>query len=166
MNLASVVRIGTPYDENLITWDSDVTIGGTAYRGGKVVRVGDIELSGGSASETERTRIAISLADPAMLTKFATDRGAAGIEIGWAESADEGATWTLIPRVFRGRVSHVVIVEGIASIEIETFRGDVEHTAERHWSHETQLRKHPGDLGMEYMRDLASQAGVQIGWPR
>ena len=51
------------------------------------------------------------------------------------------------------------------TVEIETQRGDVDRGRPLRWSHEDQQRRFPDDLGMEYMRKLAHDDGIETGWP-
>ena len=141
--------------------ESDLTIGGETYQGRSFISLSTAEAS----IDAPRRRMTASFpaVDPALRAEFGQDPGPLVVEIRWIYSLDNGQTWLFVPRKFIGRLSSPIIREGVYTIEIETFGGDVDRGRPLRWSDEDQRRRFPGDRGMEYMREL--EEGVVNRWP-
>ena len=130
--------------------------------GGQAVGVGEVELVSGNPDR--RLTITLSSIPSALRAQFLQDVGAVEVEVALIFSADRGSTWQSAPLSYSGRLSSPTMVNGRLTVELETLRGDVDHGEVRYWSHEDQMRRFPGDKGMEYMRQLA-QKGTETSWP-
>ena len=161
--------------QNLITVETDpvtrlwtgvgsLTIGGHGFTGGgAALSVSAMELTSGEPDR--RMKIEISGIPNSLRGKFLQDIGPLPVLIEWVWSSDSGATWNKLRDIqFRGRLSSPSFANGVFSVELETYRGDVDRGAPRLWSHEVQQRRTAGDKGMEYMR-LLSREGIETGWP-
>ena len=101
---------------------------------------------------------------PALRLAFMQDPGPLTVIIEWLVSLDQGLTWRKVPRKFVGRLSKPLIKDGIYTIEIETYGGDVDRGRPLKWSNEDQQARHPGDKGLEYVRQLSDGLRDQR-WP-
>lgn len=148
----------------LWTGRGDLEFGGQTWRGGgAALRVSEVETASGEPDR--RMKIEISGIPNSLRGKFLQDVGPLPVLIEWVWSSDSGKTWNKLRDIqFRGRLSSPSFANGVFSVELETYRGDVDRGAPRLWSHEDQQRRTAGDKGMEYMR-LLSQEGVETGWP-
>ena len=143
--------------------DHDITFGGQTWTGaGGLVNISEVE--GAAGPESRRAQISLNVgADPTLRTRLLVDHGPVAITIRWIKSSDGGETWTATPLQFVGRLSTSTMRDGVLTAEIETYTGDIDRGRPVTWSYEEQLRRHPGDAGLEFMRSLES--GVDIRWP-
>ena len=141
--------------------DGDITIGGVTYQGRNFISLSTAEAS----LEAPRRRMTASFTifDSTLRRALLQDPGPLTVEIRWIYSIDNGVTWLIVPRRFVGRLSTPVIRDGTYTIEIETYGGDIDRGRPLKWSHEDQIRRFPGDRGLEYMRAISE--GVEITWP-
>ena len=142
--------------------DDDLTLDGKTYEGRNF-----ISLSGAEASvDAPRNRMTASFAvvTPALRQALMQDPGPLTVVIEWIYSNDQGQTWRKAPRKFVGRLSRPVIRDGVYTIEIETFGGDIDRSSPLKWSHEDQMARSPGDRGLEYMAEISELMGDRA-WP-
>ena len=129
---------------------------------GSLISVGAAETS--INQPTRRMTIALSTAgDEVLRQQLMQDPGPLEIEVRWIYSEDQGLSWLLVPRLFKGRLSRPVIADGIYTIELETYAGDVDRGRPVKWSDSDQRRRDSTDNGMGYMTTLAS--GFERRWP-
>lgn len=158
--------ITVEYETVLRLWtgEGDLEFGGQTWRGGgAALRVSEVETASGEPDR--RVTLTLSGIPRDLRREFLQDEGPLPVTVGWIYSTDRGGTWTEIPISFRGRLSTPALSDGVLTVEIETQRGDVDRGRPLRWSHEDQQRRFPGDLGMEYMRKLAHDDGIETGWP-
>jgi len=142
--------------------DGDLTLDGKDYQGRNFISLSTAETS----LDAPNTRLTASfaVAEPGLRQALMQDPGALTVIIEWIASIDQGQSWRRVPRKFVGRLSQPVIKDGIYTIEIETFGGDVDRGRPLKWSHEDQQQRHSGDRGLEYMRQLSE--GISTArWP-
>ena len=145
------------------TGADDLTYDGATYQGRDFVALAPAEATLGAPNRRMTASFAFAGLPRAQKNAFLQDPGPLTVELEWIYSDDQGQTWARVPRKFVGRLSRPRIVDGIYTIEIETWGGDVDRGRPRKWSHEDQRARDPTDRGMEYMRPLA--AGVETRWP-
>ncbi len=161
--LQYLITIETSPVVRLWTGQGDLTLSGNTYQGGgKALAVGELEISSGSPDR--RMTITLSGIPQDLRTQFLEDVGAVKVKVEWIYSSDQGASWSLAPVSFSGRLSTPALGDGSLTVELETLRGDVDRGQPRHWSDGDQRRRTADDLGMEYMAQLARK-GVETGWP-
>ena len=143
--------------------DYDLTFDGETYQGRNFVNLSPAEA--GIGSPNTRLVASFSVVDPTLRAAFLQDLGPVMVTIEYIYSADGGLSYQIIPggRKFVGRMSNPVIKDGIYRVELETYGGDVDRGRPLRWSHEDQLRRYPGDKGLEFMREL--EEGVEVKWP-
>ena len=123
--------------QNLITVETDpvtrlwtgvgsLTIGGHGFTGGgAALSVSAMELTSGEPDR--RMKIEISGIPNSLRGKFLQDVGPLPVLIEWVWSSDSGATWNKLCDIqFRGRLSSPSFANGVFSVELETYRGDVD----------------------------------------
>ncbi len=147
--------------------EGELTIGGLIYNGverqdgGAVMSISELEQQAGEPGK--RLTIQLLVVAEAFRRLLTMEIGAADVRIGWIFSEDMGQTWTELPRSFRGRLSAPTIAGGILTAEVETYAGDADRGRPLFWSHEAQQARFPGDLGFEFVREIAK--GTQVRWP-
>lgn len=147
---------------NLWTGDTTETIGGVSYQPTDVLA--GISISSGQLPNTEsRVTLELYATTDALRTAFLSDPGPAMLTIRQAVSTDDGANWALVTRAFVGRLSAPELRGDRYSIDAVDRYGDPLRPAPRFWSDEDQQRRFPGDLGLQYMRQIAQ--GVDVRWP-
>ena len=142
--------------------DEDLTLAGKTYQGRNF-----ISLSGAEASldaPNRRMTASFAVVTPELRQALMQDPGPLTVVIEWIHSTDHGQTWMRVPRKFVGRLSRPVIKDGVYTIEIETYGGDVDRGRPLKWWHEDQQARHPGDFGLSYMRQL-SEGIADARWP-
>ena len=140
----------------------ELIFNGNTYSGsGNAINISSIEEAVGVQSK--RAQVSISIPDNLQLVRFAEDQGPVPVKVNWIFSNDNGATWTLLPKVFVGRISNPYIENRVYLVELETYTGDVDSGDVKYWSHESQQARFPGDRGFEYVREIAG--GIDIEWP-
>ena len=134
------------------------------YRGmGELLRVD--ESSEESGRPDTSLRVAISLSDAEIRNRFLADIGNPIAEVRWLGRADDG-TWAFLPGRARGRMSSPVISEGIMTFEIATLLGEPDRGIPLQWSHESQIGRHPGDMGFEWLRKAHRERRKRrFAWP-
>ena len=158
----NLVTVQSTVPIRLWTGQGDLVFGGETFRGsGGALSVSELELT--SKEPDRRLQIILSGVSPSSRAQFIQDLGPLLVIVKWIRSADHGETWTETAS-FQGRLSTPNIQDGGISIEVETEKGDVDRGQAIRWSHEDQLRRYPGDLGMEHFRAL-SQQGIDTTWP-
>ena len=141
--------------------DGNLTIGGVTYQGRNFISLSTAEAS--LDAPRRRMTASFTIFDSTLRRALLQDPGPLTVEIRWIYSIDNGVNWLMVPRRFVGRLSTPVIRDGRYTIEIETYGGDVDRGRPLKWSHEDQMRRFPGDRGLEYMRAISE--GVEISWP-
>ncbi len=140
----------------------ELTFDGETYIGaGHVISLGVAEASTGT--QDKRLTAQISAADLDLRAALLQDPGPVPVEVSWIYSNNSGRTWTRVPRSVKGRLSKPQIKDGIYTIEMETYSGDIDRGRQINWSHEEQLRRHPGDLCFQDIRSLS--LGIDTRWP-
>ena len=162
MDVQNLVHLETDPPHRLWTGSGDLVWSGHTWRGSAVLDIGEAEQSSGTPDR--RLTIGISGIPIDLRSQFLQDPGPAQVTISWISSTDQGVTWAATPLVMQGRLSGPVMRDGVLVVEIETALGDVDRGRPAYWSHEDQQRRHPGDRGLEYMRDLSGR-GIETGWP-
>ena len=157
----------TPNPLRLWTGYGPLTFGNQTYQGaGAVLGVSEVETALGEPDK--RVTLHLSGIPRPLRRTFLQDAGPKEVLIEWIFSLDRGKTWSKAPNTtpfaFRGRLSTPSMTQGMLTVEVETMRGDVDRGRPLRWSHEDQQQRHPGDLGMTYMRALANE-GVTTAWP-
>ena len=142
--------VGTPY--RYWSGEGELTLGGHAYEGRSFINISAYETS--LDAPDVRLTASFAVADTADREPFLQDPGPLPVEIEWIHSSDGGHTWIALPRKFVGRLSQPTLHEGVYSIEIETYSGDVARGHPKRWSDEDQQRRYPGDRFFEYTRQL------------
>jgi len=160
--LVQTVEIQTMPVFRWCSYSEDIVVGGNTYQGGAVAEISDIEFNTGTPEE--RANIAIAIPEQMKYDVLTEDSGPVAITVGWAKSSDHGQTWTASTRKLQGQLSLASIEGGSINLEVETLRGDVDRGGILVWSHEAQQDEYPGDLGLEYTRQLAG-GEIDIGWP-
>ena len=110
-----------------------------------------------------RAQITLDASNIDVRNQLLQDFGPLTIVLSWIYSEDKGVNWLRVPRSFIGRLSNPVIEGGLYTVDIETYTGDRERIQTRMWSHSTQQREYPGDLGLIHTANIAS--GFQTTWP-
>lgn len=123
-----------------------------------------VSIAGGDFAATE-TRLTLSLfaTTDALRSLFLTDPGPARVTVRQVTSTDDGATWSVVPRAFAGRVSDTRLVGDRYRIDLVDRYGDPLRPSPRYWSDADQQRRAPGDRGLRYMALIES--GVAVIWP-
>ena len=166
----NLIRIDTDPELRLWTGYGELTLAGKTYQGGgAALEVSEVETASGAPDR--RVTLRLSAIPRAARRQFLQDVGPRQVTVEWVYSRDRGASWHLIPNAaaplsFKGRLSTPSLSQGGLTVEVETLRGDVDRGQPRRWSHEDQQRRYAGDDGLEYMRVLARESGVNTGWPQ
>lgn len=136
---------------------------GTTFDGGSFASVSPVENTAG----TPRNRVSISVAVPSQAVRamLNVDIGPVWIRVFNVVSQDGGRSWTKLPTGIAGRLSapNFDLEGSIWTAEIETWSGDADRGSTVFWSDAAQQKRHPGDIGMQYMSGY--EAGVDIKWP-
>ena len=142
--------------------DEDLIFDSKAYAGRNFIALSGSENSIGAPSR--RMTASFAATTPELRAALLQDPGPLMVVIEWIVSNDYGQTWNRVPHKFVGKLSKPVIKDGIYSIEIETYGGDIDRGRPLKWSHDDQQKRFPGDRGMEYTRRLAE--GIRDAtWP-
>ena len=141
--------------------EGQLVFDGNTYTGSHFVTLSPAEATVGAPRKRMTASFRVFSAD--LRAAVLQDPGPLPVEINWIYSTDQGQSWTRLPRKFVGRLSSPTIQNGIYTIEIETYGGDVDRGRPLKWSDEDQQDRAPGDKGLEYMRQLAS--GIDTRWP-
>jgi len=142
--------------------DSDAVIGGKTYRPGHFISIQHAANETGTPNR--RATASFAVTDPAVRAALLQDEGPTLIEVQFVHSADRGRTWRIVGNRHIGRLSSPLLRDGAYSVEIETYRGDVDRGRPAKWSHERQSKRGGGgDLAFEMAAQLAS--GVETRWP-
>lgn len=153
--------------------EGDLSLDGHTWAGRSWVSLSAAEnaLDGPDKRMTVSLAVSTTSDEPAereamrhLRTILMQDPGPLEVVIEWIFSRDHGQTWQRLPATFAGRLSNPVIRDGVYSIEIETWAGDVDRGRPLKWSDEDQRARAPGDRGLEYMRQL-SEGIVDARWP-
>lgn len=146
----------------------DLTINSQEYIGvarggddGAFMEISAVSNSIGSPAARAQVRLAVDATQAQRILTRA--RAIISIELNWIRSDDDGATWTVLPRTFSGRISNPIISNGIYTADIETYSGTVARGLPRYWSHEHQQSRHSSDNGFAMAAAIAQ--GVDIRWP-
>ena len=162
---AVLAQIDATTVERYWTGDTPLTYDGNAYSSiGKLLGVGVAEQR--VDVPNIRLQIVIDLSDTTVRTKFLSDRGPLDTTITFIKSTDNGATWSATGWVLRGKLSTPDIRNQALTVEVETFKGDVDRGRIVAWSHEEQQRRHTGDKGFAYLRPTTHQNPKRnLRWP-
>lgn len=110
-----------------------------------------------------RAQITLDASPPEIRDQLLQDFGPLTVELGWIYSEDDGRNWRRIPRLLVGRLSGPIIEGGLYTVDIETYTGDGDRVRPLIWSHATQMRLYPNDLGLVHVNTIAS--GFETTWP-
>ncbi len=151
--------VGTSY--RFWTGEGDVTLNSQVYQGRPFITLSAAETTLGAPDR--RLTVSFPVTDRTLRQQLLQDPGPLTIKILSIYSTDRGQTWNIVPSLFVGRLSKPVIRDGVYSIEIETYGGDVDRGRPLKWSDEDQRARSSGDRGFEDVRALAS--GIETRWP-
>ena len=160
---ASRIRVGGEVVSRYWSGEGDLEIDGHVWRGtrhedgGQLARVGAVEFTQSVAGR--RVVIEMAVTAEAVRRLVQVDLGAIGIVVGWVYR-DSAGFWQRVPRFYSGRIGRSGVKNGVFSVEVETYLGDVDRGVPLYWSHETAA---DGDLYAEQARRLAS--GIDTRWP-
>ena len=144
----------------------DLVFEGETYQGRNFISLSPAEAS--LDAPHRRMQASFAVADAELRANLMQDPGPLNVRLRWLvkQGGDEHGSkpWRLVPRSFVGRLSRPVIRNGVYAIDIETHGGDVDRGRPLRWSHEDQQARHPGDMGMEYVRQL-SEGITDARWP-
>lgn len=147
---------------NLWSGDEPLNFMGKVYSPGHMISLANPTNEIGVPSR--RMTANFSVADPALRASLLEDRGPLLVKARFISTVDNGATWTLTGNQFMGRLSNPRLSDGVYSVEIETYSGDVDRGRPVRWSHERQVKRGSGgDLAFEMSSKLAS--GLVRRWP-
>ena len=151
----------TGTDYRFWSGDAELVFDGETYLRGHFFGISPAETT----AEAPRKRLSVTfpVTDNVLREDLLQDPGPLTVAVNWIYSLDQGSTWFRLPRKFVGRLSRPVIRNGLYTIEIETYGGDVDRGVPRKWSDDDQQSRHAGDVGLEYLRQLAS--GLETRWP-
>ena len=139
-----------------------LTLGAKTYAPGHMIGIQHAVSETGAPSR--RATASFAVADPSVRAALLQDEGPALVEVQFLHSADRGITWTIAGARAMGRLSSPVLRDGIYSVEIETYKGDVDRGRPAKWSHERQVKRGAGgDLAFEMAAQLA--IGIETRWP-
>ncbi len=125
----------------------DLTLDGETYQGRSFIALSPAEASLEAPDRRMTASFHMGPLTTAQRIELLQDPGPLTVQIEWIASTDQGQSWTRMPRKFVGRLSRPAIRNGIYTIEIETYGGDVDRGRPLKWSHEDQQGRFPGDLG-------------------
>ena len=162
---AVLAQIDATPVERYWSGDTPLTYGGNTYSSiGKVLGVGVSEQR--VDVPNIRLQIAIDLSETTVRAKFLQDRGPLDTTVTFIKSTDNGATWSATGWILQGKLSTPDIRDEVLTVEVETFKGDVDRGRIVVWSHEEQQRRHPGDKGLAYLRPTTHQNPKRnLRWP-
>ena len=154
---------------DLLLWSGfqPMTFSGKTYMGCSdedgncLVSVSEVEQS--LDQPNRRMTVALAMTDPAVRARFMQDFGPLPVRIQWLLGGWQGTGFRSTGFSFHGFMSKPKLLDGLYTVEIETYLGDVDRGEPVKWSHESQQVRHPGDIGFNSMRQLAS--GLEIKWP-
>ena len=156
--LVRIPAFGSFPATNLWTGEGNVTVGGVEYTGTTIagqsyMSVEPVEQTLGTPDV--RARVRLGLAGATARRIWQEDPGPLLVTLGLLESRD-GVTWEAVDWGWSGYTSDGPYQDGVLSVELETWTGDVGRPSPKMYSHESHTADHPGDLFFEFMRGLAS----------
>ena len=134
---------------------------GTDSDNGAIVAVSSVTDAVGSPNN--RATISVSVPSEAVRELLAADIGPVTTVLQYIYSLDNGRTYRATSAGLAGQLSNPRFGDGIYTVEIETWSGDVDRGEPKFWSDETQRAEYPGDKGFEFVRAL--EQGLEIKWP-
>ena len=147
---------------NAWTGTGTIEIDGISYRGvGDLVSIAPVAVEIGEPEK--KAQVTIKATSPAMRAILINDPGPLKVSLRQVWSADGGASWHKISRVFRGRMSSPILVAGQYRFEIVSRRADIDRRGDAYWSDVYQQQRVQGDRGFEHARVLSE--GMEIRWP-
>lgn len=147
---------------DLWTGDVDIDLNGRVYQPTALVE--SVSIAGGQVAQSE-TRVTLGLfaTTDALRSAFLQDPGPATVTLRQVASTDDGASWSIVPRAFTGRLTDGQLIGQRYTVDLVDRAGDPLRPIPLYWSDEDQQRRYSGDKGLQYMRQIA--AGVQVQWP-
>lgn len=154
--------LGDPSPMHIWTGQGELTIGGQTYTPTNIVA--GVTTNGGNFVGAE-TRLTLELfaTTDALRSEFLQDPGPGRVVVRQVVSSDDGANWSQIPRAFAGRLTTPRLVGDRYQVDLVDRYGDPLRPAPRYWSHEDQITRFAGDMGLSHMR--AIETGVNVRWP-
>ena len=151
--------------ENLYLWSGDeqLTFDGNTYQPGHFISIQHASNEVGVPNR--RTTASFAVVDPTMRAALLQDDGPVLVKVRFLQSTNRGKTWTAVGNQHLGRLSNPRLADGVYSVEIETYRGDIDRGRPIKWSHERQVKRDDeGDLAFEMASQLA--VGIETRWPQ
>lgn len=152
-------------DKRFWSGDTELTYNGHTYEAAKGVFIRNATSELGAPAR--RATLSFVVLESADLSVFTEDLGPEPVEIERIYSVDHGKTWQATGEKFVGRASTGELANGLYTLELETYTGDVDRGEPRKWSHETQAIRVPDsiDLGLEMAQQLEGAENKDTGWP-
>lgn len=147
---------------NLWTGEAAQTFGGVAYSSTNIV-AGVSIAPGQRAGAESRLTVSLWATTDTLRSAFMADPGPALVTVSEVASVNDGRSWTVVPRVFTGRVSSTELRGDVYRVDLVDRYGDPLRPAPRRWSDADQQRRHPGDRGLRHMQQIVN--GVIVEWP-
>ena len=165
--IVDVADIGDRWPQDHVwTGEGSITIDGNLYIGGIGNSVQVSPVAAEEGAPLERVELTINATDTAVRASLLADPGPLEITIRWVYSDDNGATWSILPRLAKGTLSQPRIEGNRYTITLEFESGRDDAPRPQMWSHEECLARSTDEVtygGMEWVPELAAQASVS--WP-
>lgn len=130
-------------------WD-----GNTYAAGGHILKLSPVPVS--KDPTNKRLTLTISGVPEEAQRLYSQDAGVVSYRLRVLTSADGGNTYTVRAGGLRGRCGAPVYRGSTIEIPLETRDADLSLAAPVTWSDEAQQTRHPGDKGLEFVRELAN----------
>ena len=128
---------------------------------GELISVSLLPLEAGL--NESRATLQLAAVESRMRQLLLQDPGPAKCEIYQIYRQETGGAWSVVPRIFRGRLSNPKINRQTYSVDVVQRIADLDRGRPLKWSDQAQKARHPGDRGFEHAAQLA--AGLDIRWP-
>ena len=149
-------------EERYWTGEGQLSFQGKQWTGGLGIQLSDVTTAIGAPSR--RMTASFAVVNRPLRLALLDDPGPLQVEIQWLFSKDAGKSWTAIGSKFVGRLSTPKITNGVYTVELETYTGDIDRGKIAKWSHERQMSRTAAvDRGMEMSNDL--EVGIESKWP-
>ena len=149
-------------DFRIWSGESELELNRKTYLPGNMISIAHATNETGAPSR--RASASFAVADPSVRAALLQDEGPTLVEVQFLHSTDRGITWTIVGGRYLGRLSSPLLRDGVYSVEIETYKGDIDRGRPAKWSHERQVKRGSGgDLAFQMSAKLAS--GIETRWP-
>ena len=118
-----------------------------------------------SAGEAVRLTAQMDASDPAVRLHLRRDLGPLQIKMQllYRDNEASAPAWALSGKQFIGRLSAPILTGSTYQIDVESLVTDLDRGRVEMWSDDAHRARHPGDLGMGYLKGYAE--GVNTKWP-